>query len=39
MVQSFVNIGLTFWEGVVDRRISHGNTKLTRNSRATTCLE
>lgn len=34
-----VNVGLSFWEGMADRRISHGNTKFTCHSCVAPCLE
>jgi integrase len=39
MMWAPVNVGLSLWEGMADRRISHGNTKLTSHSRASPCLE
>ena len=39
MIYCLVNVGLSLWEGMADRRISHGNTKLTGNSRTSPSLE
>lgn len=39
VVPCLVNVGLSLWEGMADRRISHGNTKLTCHSRASPRLE
>ena len=37
MLSFRVNKGLSFREGIADRRISHGNTKLTSHSRTSPC--
>ena len=39
MISCCVNVGLSLWEGVVDRRIPHSKTKLTCHSRASARLE
>ena len=39
MISCSVNVGLSLWEGVADRRISHANIKLAGHSRPSPCLE
>ena len=39
VIYSAVNVWLSLWEGMADRRIQHANTKLTGHSRPSARLE
>jgi hypothetical protein len=39
VIYSAVNVWLSLWVGMADRRIHHGNIKLTDNTHTSPCLE
>ncbi|PYG28081.1 hypothetical protein C8N36_113113 [Pelagimonas varians] len=39
VIDDFVGVGLSIWEDMADRRITHGNVKPTRHSRRAIRLE